>query len=1015
MPSMSDDPKPSFWRSLAELEGRPEFQELIEREFSAPVDEDALPGSPDRRRFMQLMGASFALGGLTVGCRWEKEEILPLTRRPEGMVPGESRAFASAMDLNGAGTGLLVTSVDGRPIKIEGNPKHPDSRGAAGIFHQASLLEMYDPDRATHLVRRASGDQRSDWTEFERWLAEHSEFAADGGAGLAVLAEPSSSSVRGSLETALRQRYPRMRWVNWSADYRDHELLGAKLAFGQSLRTLHRLDRAAVVLTLDADPFSPEWPAFLANIRQAADGRAPDDTGEMSRFYAVESAFSLAGGLADHRLPLASSRISAFAAALDALLSERLGAAAASHGPAQPTPRRDWLKDERVAKFLAQLADDLLAARGKSVVLVGRRQPPEVHALAHRLNALLDAPGKTLSYVAEPAVGADYRGSAVELAELTTAMNAGAVGALFVLGGNPLLDAPSDLGLSAAMSKVEHRVRLGLYDDETAAQCSWLLPRAHYLESWGDVRGWDGTIALQQPLILPLYQGRSDSELLALLLGEKPATGRELLRKYVSGLSDERAMRRAVHDGVLAGTAFALLTPTLASLPKLNLRDEGLAPDELELVLVTDSNLLDGRYANLSWLMELPDPMTKVTWANVACIAPKTAAALHIGEGERIELEVNGRTVTVPAIYSPGQAEGSLKLALGWGRERAGHVGGLAKSDVPPVGVNAYPLRTSKSLTVQNGLRVRPTGEKAVIASTQDLHAIDQRGREGRDSRLGMIVREATLGQFKTQPDFAEKAVHHPPLLQMWQSPVSYDGHKWGLSIDLGKCIGCNACMVACQAENNIPVVGKDNVVRGREMHWIRVDRYYKGSPEAPEVAFQPVSCQHCENAPCEQVCPVGATMHSSEGLNEMTYNRCIGTRYCSNNCPYKVRRFNFFNYHLDLKQPENQVKKMVFNPEVTVRSRGVMEKCTFCVQRIQKVKIKAKNARRALVDGEIVTACQQTCPAGAIVFGDLNDPKALVARNQKRPRSYVLLEELNDRPRVKYLARIRNPKPELA
>jgi len=576
-----------------------------------------------------------------------------------------------------------------------------------------------------------------------------------------------------------------------------------------------------------------------------------------------------------------------------------------------------------------------------------------------------------------------------------------------------VLAAPADLAFAAALTKVKVSVHLSVQEDETSECTQWHLPMAHFLESWGDTRASDGTVSLLQPLILPLFAGRSPSELLAMLVAGKAMNGKDLLRETHRTLNDA-AFRRALHDGVVAESAATKVLPTLISFGALTLPDQGLEPETMELVLSASGNMHDGRYANNAWMVELPDAITKVTWENTLLVAPKTAQNLGLGDGERVRLTAGGRTVSAMAVVAPGQAERSVLLSLGWGRTAAGSIGGLRRAGVDSLGTNAYPLRSTGQEFILPGVTLVATGEKQKVASTQDLHAIDQRGREGRDSRLGMIVRQATLGQYKAEPEFVKEAVHHPPLLQMWNPPVSYDGHKWALSIDLNKCTGCSACMIACQSENNIPTVGKEDVAKGREMHWIRIDRYYTGPVDDPEVAFQPVGCQQCENAPCEQVCPVGATMHSSEGLNDMTYNRCIGTRYCSNNCPYKVRRFNYFNYHLDLKNPDQQIRKMVYNPDVTVRARGVMEKCTFCVQRIQRVKIHAKNDKRALEDGEIKTACQQTCPTGAIVFGDLNDKDSQVAKLHAQSRSYALLEELNNRPRVQYLARIRNPNPKL-
>ncbi len=1001
-----------FWRSLAELEGRPEFQAYVEHEFAEPLADEP-PGTPGRRRFMQLMGASLALAGAT-GCRWEEDYVLPYSRRPADLVPGEARYYASAQELGGVSTGLLVQSVDGRPIKVEGNPLHPSSLGAATYFAQASVLGLYDPDRSQDVLHRRGRElTRTSWEHAERVLAERlAVHAADGGAGLRVLAEATSSPTVKRLRRALTEKLPGMVFVEYEPISFANERDGTRRAFGRPLRPVLHLDRAAVVLSLGGDVISPAYPGGLANTRALATGRVPDAM-TMNRVYAVEPALSTIGGVADHRLALRATQIRAFAAALDAKLGGMLprGAAHAS----QTRPNAAFLDEPYVARFLDAVAKDLAKAKNAAVVVVGPEQPPEVHAIACRLNYLLGAIDNTISYI--DLDEDDVREGVVALEHLVADLRKGVVETLIILGGNPVYDAPADIELEDALSKAKVSIRLGLYDDETSQRCAWHLPQAHFLEAWADSRAHDGTITISQPLMAPLYGGRSPVQVLALMLGDKRDI-QFLLRETHDVVSD-REWRKAVHDGLMAGTARPRVGVELLALPPIQFQPPevsgGLAEGEsLELVFGTDSKVYDGRFANNAWLQELPDAMTKLTWGNAALIDPGTATRLGVKDGHWVVLSYGGRELKVAALHAPGQAPGSVKLVLGYGRTWAGLVGGHEREGIEPIGANAFLLRTKANLFFGTGLRVHPTSEVAPVATTQDLHAIDPRGREGADSRLGAIVRGGTLEQYKARPDFAKHVVHHPPLLSMWEPPVAYTGHKWGMAIDMNRCTGCNACVIACQAENNVPVVGRERVAQGREMHWLRIDRYFKGTPDNPEVVFQPMTCQHCENAPCEQVCPVGATMHSSEGLNEMTYNRCIGTRYCSNNCPYKVRRFNFHNYHVELKESRNKVKHMLFNPEVTVRSRGVMEKCTFCVQRIQKVKIQAKNARRPIEDGEIKTACQQTCPADAIVFGDLNDTGSTVAQRSAVSRSYRVLEELNNHPRIAYLARIRNLNPEL-
>ncbi|MBM4361233.1 MAG: TAT-variant-translocated molybdopterin oxidoreductase [Deltaproteobacteria bacterium] len=1032
MSSVSNKPaKREYWRSLSELEGRPDFQEFVEHEFAEPV-KDLEPNSPERRRFMQLMGASFALAGAT-GCRWEEDKILPFTRRPEGVTPGEARYFATSMDIGGFVAGLRVRSYDGRPIKIEGNPNHPDSLGAAGVFHQASLLELYDPDRSRGFATYAGG-KRTAATLDEFKTAAKALFGglrSAGGRGLRVLSGTSSSPSVADMKRRLLAALPEAKWVEYEAVSTDNVRLGSELALGSAYRVLHQLDRAKVVLSLDGDFLGAGRsqlrvaPGFMASRRP--------ESGDMNRLYVVESAFSTTGGIADHRLPLRSELVKAFAVALDALVSARVSAPAEA-GPAQARPAAGFLDDAKVAKFLEVLAKDLVENRGRSAVVVGDQQPPEVHALAHRLNALLGNVGATVAYV--PDFLADRPTHLAGIQALAQEMNAGSVETLVILGGNPAYDAPSDLGFAAALGKVKNVLRAGLHEDETTLLAGWHIPLAHYLESWGDTRALDGTIGIQQPLIAPLHGGLSDIELVALLLNDGTREGLDIVKRTLARrVSDERLWRKAVHDGVLAGTALSPVQPALRPLGAIALSDRERGPlavgnGQLELTLAPCAKIFDGRWANNGWLQELPDPLLKLTWGNAALINPITAKELGVDDQELVTLTIDGSSITIPAIFAPGQSRGSIRVALGYGRTACGVVGigsrlehsftanlgaEIAAGDVEPIGVNAYPLRTTKRDAIAGGLSVAGSGKKAKLATTQVTHAIkDELGQGELQRRMGDLVREMSLSEFREYPDKAKHQIHHPPLLSLWQEPVKYDDHRWAMTVDLSRCIGCTACMVACVAENNIPVVGKPRVLQGREMHWIRIDVYFKGDPEAPELVHQPVTCQQCEHAPCEQVCPVGATMHSREGLNDMVYNRCIGTRYCSNNCPYKVRRFNYFNLHEELKEPKNETKKMVFNPEVTVRFRGVMEKCTFCVQRIQAVKIKAKNDRRAIPDGEIRTACQETCPTGAIVFGDLNDAKSEVRALQDSPRAYAMLEELNVRPRLKYLARVRNPHPEL-
>jgi MoCo/4Fe-4S cofactor protein with predicted Tat translocation signal len=1015
--------KPTYWRSLAELDQTPEFRDAVEREFAEPLQE--IPAdSPGRRRFMQVMGASFSLAGLA-GCRWHEDKILPMTRRPEGVIPGTTSRYATAMELNGVAHGIHATSYDGRPIKVDGNPLHPDSLGAAGTYHQGSVLNVYDPDRSDAVsTKGGTGREISTFETFDKAAKEQfKKLRANRGEGMRILSERSSSPTLLALKERWLTAFPLSKWVTFEALGTNSRAAGTALAFGKPHRVHYSFAEAKVILSLDADFVAPWFPSGLANARGLIKGRVPDQQ-EMNRLYVIESAFSSTGSVSDHRLPLRSEQIKAVAAFLDAEISAKANALP-EQGGGQPKPAAEFLKDAKVQKFLSAVAKDLLANIGKSIVVAGLHQPAEVHALVERMNVLLGNAGRTVFYTEDSAdsVNSDVAG----LKALTEEMAAGRVETLLVLGGNPAYDAPSDVDFAGALGKVAFSVRLGLYEDETSQDATWHVPAAHYLESWGDARAYDGTISIVQPLIAPIFGGRSALELLARLLGEEPK-GLELVRAQHKGLlGDDRRFRKAIHDGIVEGSAFDRVLPKLTPIAPVKLSERELSGavqnGGFEVRFVPCPKIYDGRFANNAWLQELPESFSKLSWDNAAFFSVATAKDLDITDGDVLTLTLGGKSVDVPCIVAPGSADGSIKLALGYGRTHAGRVGGKVGTDVTPVGGNANLIRTSEAFFAAAGVSVATSGPGKRLANTQDLYAMDQIGLDGIAERLPQLVREASYEEFKKEPHFAKHLVHQPHDMNLWVDPVSYEGHKWGMAIDLNKCIGCSACVTACQAENNIPVVGQENVAMGREMLWLRVDRYYRGDPNEPEVRFQPMPCQQCENAPCEQVCPVGATMHSHEGLNDMVYNRCIGTRYCSNNCPYKVRRFNYFNYNLDVigitpytptQDPKMKLKAMVFNPEVTVRSRGVMEKCTFCVQRIQNAKIPAKNAGRALQDGEIKTACQETCPTDAIVFGDLNDKKSRAANLQKLERAYQLLGELNNRPRVQYLARITNPNPEL-
>ena len=821
-----------------------------------------------------------------------------------------------------------------------------------------------------------------------------------GGKGVRILAERSSSLSRLRLARELLKGLPDAKWYEHESVSRFNERAGAKLAFGVEVRPIYDFARADVLLTLDADVFDFH-PHAVALIRSWSERRVPE-AGPLNRVYAVESQFSMLGSSADHRWPIRSSEIADFLSKVEQAVV------------AQSKPDHSATVDsheDAAAKFVRVLASDLVAHRGRGLIVTGPTQPPEVHAAAYRLNGLLGNLGETVTFVAEPeAIAVEINDP---LVRLTEEIERGEVEVLIMLGGNPAYESSS---LAVVLPKVKHRLRLGAYVDETSLLSTWHLPRAHQLETWGDGYSYDGTFTLRQPLIDPIFAGRTDEQLLALVATNEQPTSETITRATFEmvhpGGGFEDAWRRLVHDGFIVDKGLAKVSPELKAAASATA--DAAKETGWEVVFSASPSTYDGRFANNGWLQETPAPLTKITWQNPAILAPATAKELKVTTGDVVRVTVRGKSIELPVYVLPGQAKNSVGLSLGYGRTAAGHVGGDIGNQVPPVGVNVSTLRATGTTTFDRDVQVVRTGKHVKLAMTQDHHAIDTVGLAEIAGRIGQLVREGTEQQYKAHPDFAQHAVHHPPLESLWEER-SAEGHAWGMSIDLNRCIGCNACMVACQSENNVPIVGPEQVSKGREMHWIRVDRYFAGDEDNPQIVTQPVTCQHCENAPCEQVCPVAATVHSPEGLNDMAYNRCVGTRYCANNCPYKVRRFNFLDFTSHLDKANEELARLIINPEVTVRSRGVMEKCTFCVQRIQSVKIQSKNEQHPIADGAIQTACQQACPASAISFGDLLDKQSQVAKNHANPRGYAMLAELNVKPRTKYLARIRNPHPELA
>jgi molybdopterin-containing oxidoreductase family iron-sulfur binding subunit len=1063
---------PQYWRSLDELAATPGFKAQAAREF--PEDASNMNGV-DRRQFFKLMAASFALGGvgLAAGCRRPEKHILPYGKSVEEVIPGLPLYFASAMPSRKGAIPILAETHQGRPTKIEGNPTYAPYGGATNAFVQASVLDLYDPDRST--VSTVKGAAITPAAVQDLLAKIGTDAAANGGDGLAFLAGQSASPTRAALVERLRKKFPKAIWAEYEAAQDEPSASAAQAAFGQSVKPVYQFAKARRVVAIDADFFQTESHALYYSREFAKARKVVKKDDPMNRLYSIESAFSLVGSMADHRLRLATSHMLAFVAALAGKIT----------GDASFAELSKNLEFKDQDQWLNACVADLLAHKGESLIVAGSHLPAQVHAIVYALNVALGNVGKTVDFVEVPA------NTAATLPTLAAAIKAGSVKSLVILGGNPAYDAPADLGFAELIKSVPDVVRYGYYVDETSAISGTHLHAAHYLESWGDARTADGTIVPVQPMIQPLFDGITENEVLARIAGESVTDSYTLvyntITTLVGGGNADHVFRQFLHDGVLKGTAYkkaevrfnpAGLTPLFALAPSIT----ALSPDNLEVRFTFDAKVDDGRFANNGWLQECPDPITKIAWDNAILVSPKLAKHLGIDPAGSVlqvarkenanykqgkeqafigEVTLNGVTVRGPLHIQPGLSNYTIVLPLGYGRKVSGRVG-------KGVGHNFYPLRTTSGLGFATGATLKVTSEVYALANTQEHWSMEGREivreenfKEDGTTNLGFvntfgteshspsnlgeensIAALATLSPEDRAKRKALLAVETPRGQSLYEHPDLKGVHQWGMSIDLNTCIGCNACIIACQAENNIPIVGKDQVLRGREMHWIRLDRYYsdgnieaaafggpgnKEIPEDPQVSLQPMTCQHCETAPCELVCPVNATVHDEEGLNTMAYNRCIGTRYCANNCPYKVRRFNFFDWN---KRATDEVYlgplgqsgmpelvKMVKNPDVTVRMRGVMEKCTYCVQRIQQAKIKQKVKAGAsndveVPDGTIKPACQQSCPADCIVFGNIKDANSAVSKAKALEQDYAVLGYLNVRPRTTYLGKLRNPNP---
>lgn len=983
---------PRLWRSLEELADSDEFKKYLESEYPGP---GPWTNGMDRRHLLKLIGASLAVAGLAGCSSPPQEKIVPYVHEPVGLVPGRPVFYATAMPLAGYGKGVLVESHMGRPTKVEGNPKHPASLGATDIYGQASTYSLYDPDRSQSVQ---FAGRPSSWMAFASALiGQLEEQTRRQGSGLRILTETVTSPTLISQMQAVQQKFPQAKWYQYEPDNTDGARAGSQLAFGQVVNTYYHVADADVILSLDSD-FLTRGPAWLRYSREWASRRQhPPAPKGMNRLYAAESTPTPTGAVSDHRLGMRAGDIENFGRAV-----------ARSMGINAPVSPGEPSIDPRSADAIAK---ELLQHRESSLVIPGEYQPGSVHALAHALNQFLGNIGTTVIYT-DP-VEANPDDPMQSMRDLTNDMKAGRVDLLIILGGNPIFTAPADLGFADAMKKVAFTIHLGMHYDETGASCRWHVPESHYLESWSDVRAFDGTASIIQPLIAPLYESHTAHEILAILQGTQDQSGRDIVRAYWQsqhqGADFEAFWQSALQSGVVPNTALPAkaVVPNQSAILEPSRRSKAQG---MEIIFRPDPAIFDGRFANNGYLLELPKPLTKITWENAALIGPRTAERFGFGlsdlpKGQAhgmaapiVELRYRNRPVQAPIYVLAGHPENCVTVHYGYGRKRAGKLG----SDR---GYNAYALRGSDAPAFDNGLEIRPTGKTEELATTQFHFTM-----AGRD-----LVRAITLDEFQKDPHVidkkekregkerpsAEDTLYHP---HEWP----YHQYKWAMTINLSRCVGCNACVVACEVENNTPVLGEEQVGRQREMQWLRIDRYYSGDPEKPQTYFQPVYCMQCELAPCELVCPVQATNHSSEGINQMVYNRCVGTRFCSHNCPYKVRRFNFLMFS-DYITPS---KEPLYNPDVTVRTRGVMEKCTYCIQRIQEAKITASRENRQVRDGEIMTACQQACPTQVFTFGDLNDPKSAVSRAAADPLHYWLLAELNTRPRNTYLALVKNPNP---
>ncbi|MDM4018695.1 TAT-variant-translocated molybdopterin oxidoreductase [Roseiconus lacunae] len=1050
--SSENSQAPNYWRSLSEYHGSSEFKEnFLHREF--PVAASEFPEGVSRRRWMQLMGASLAMAGVA-GCRYPEEVIAPFVIRPEGRVPGEFYDRATNIEIAGGVHNLLIRCFDGRPQHVETNPSHPSSAGT-NTYVQASILSLYDPDRSRGddgPVLKRIGDARKQETSWEDFLAVGraaiKKAASNGdGKGFALLTSPTASPTTARLIGELQAKLPQATIATMDTIDGGMMRQATKTMLGTECDQALDLSEAKVIFVLGGDPLGSDPGSLLAS-QSFAKKRDPKQ-GEMSRLYVAEAGYSVTGTMADTRLAVRPSQMPAMLAEV-ARAVEKLNAGESHDHPADELPfnHPDITASERQSRFIDCLAHDIVEAGDKAVVIVGSALGAETVAAGIEMNQKLGSLGSIQSFT--PCVDRDL--DTKSIGELVQAIDAGDIETLLIAGGNPVVTAPGDIDITSAIDKVEQTFYLGEYDDETAVICNWSLPLAHPLESWGDTVNLQGFYGVGQPQILPLMGGRTLPEVIALMIESDETDPMMMVRRTAGEVAGqplkEREWRQLLHDGfadaVKGQAGITEVSGSAKPLPEnapAVVTPEDIDPNDFEVVFTVADGLYDGRFANNGWLQELPQPITKLTWGNAALVGPGTAKKLGVKHGYYVTLRRGERKVELPVYEVPGIAPGVVTVSIGYGRTRAGMVGGMTDHGIDAVGIDVSPIRTADAMSVAYGVEARPNYNEYDFATTQNHWAIDELGRKETERRSYNLVREGTVELLDKVPTFANeqpKAPHVPKVgeygslqyepIQEIRKEEAFDFvPQWGMAVDLSKCMGCNACVVACQSENNVPIVGAEQVRNSREMHWLRIDTYFQGDADDAQVVHQPMACLHCETAPCEQVCPVAATVHTNEGLNAMAYNRCIGTRYCANNCPVKVRRFNYFNYNEDvgvgygvkaypgsIESANRKLQALVLNPEVTVRGRGVMEKCTYCVQRIEKAKIAARQEHRSIQDSEITSACQAACSTDAISFGNIDDPNSDVAKMHADNRAYGLLEQLNIKPRTMYLARIRNPHPRL-